>query len=234
MLRNEFGREKIIVGNFKDKKIKNAQSTNSKHLKFKSLICELCNTSLTQQADKEFDNVCQLALQKLTNGDNPASIFDLARYNLGTQEYLNIFRYFGKLLCCHMAEVGAPIPKMLAQFSIGKNSLNRIWLEIKADPTFSNAILAIGEHQYAAHGGLIVYADKITNAPNAFHSSLTIGPVQYVFHIRLNEFEQWELQKEYPEFYEWCSSKVEDSKKNPICAQEWLQVGLIAQDGIDG
>jgi len=189
-LRQEFGNEALVVGvsGPAEGKMKSAQSTNSKHLKFNVSICEACNTSRTQLADREFDHFHELAMKKVGSNEDPLSIFEMERYSVDSEPYLNVFRYFAKLLCCHIAEVNGPIPATLAEFAIAENSFNRIWLEVKSDPTYKYATAHIGEYQYAAHGGLIVYADKNTNEANAFHSTFTVGPLQYVFHIRLESF----------------------------------------------
>lgn len=206
--------------------MKSAQSTNSKHLKFNISICETCNTSRTQQADREFDIFHEIAIGKIKSNESPTSAIDNIRYTEGSEPYLNLFRYFAKLLSCHIAAVSAPIPVALAKFAIGGSEINRIWLQIKSDPTYHYAILNIGEHQYAAHGGLIVYGDKSTREPNAFHSTITIGPIQYVFHTRLNALEKMEIRENHPEFLEWCVSKVEEAKSNPIPENTLWQFGL--------
>jgi hypothetical protein len=150
----------------------------------------------------------------------------MERYSEGSEPYLNVFRYFSKLLSCHMAEVNAPIPVTLAKFSIGDNDINRIWLELKSDPTYRYAVSFMGEHQYAAHGGLIVYGDRNTSEPNAFHSTITVGPLQYVFHTRLDPLEKIEIRNKYPEFFEWLISKVREAKDNPIPENTLLQIGV--------
>ncbi|MBL3619574.1 MAG: hypothetical protein JMN26_17895 [gamma proteobacterium endosymbiont of Lamellibrachia anaximandri] len=227
-LRKEFGTEALVVGvtGPEEGKMKSAQSTNSKHLKFNVSICEACNTSRTQQADREFDHFHKLAMKKIESNEDPLSIFEMERYSVDSGPYLNVFRYFAKLLCCHIAEVNGPIPTTLSEFAIAKNSLNRIWLEVKNDPIYIFATAQIGEYQYAAHGGLVVYGDKDTNEANAFHSTVTVGPLQYVFHIRLESFEKVEIRKQYPDFFEWCRSKVEEAKNTPIPDNALVQLGL--------
>lgn len=228
VLRKEFGDKSLVVGvmDSTEEKMKPAQSTNSKRLKFSISICETCNTSPTQQADKEFDRFHQIALENVKALKDPLSVFELECYSQGSESYLNVFRYFAKLLSCHLAEINAPIPILLARFSIGKIASNCIWLEIRSDPTYRHAVTQIGEHRYAAHGGLVVYGDKNSGSPNAFHSTLTVGPLEYVFHMRLNELEKTELREKYVDFHEWCVSKVEEAKECPIPDGTLLQLGL--------
>ncbi|WP_296218493.1 hypothetical protein [Pseudomonas sp. UBA2684] len=231
-LRKEFGREALVIGTAgpTKSKTKSAQSANSKHLKFNVSICEACNTSRTQQADREFDNFHDLALEKVKINEDPSSVFEMDRYSEGSEPYLNVFRYFAKLLSCHIAQVNAPIPIMLAKFAIGESAFNRIWLWVKTDPTYHQALPYIGEHQYAAHGGLIVYGDKNTNEPNAFHSTITVGPIQYVFHTRLAPTEKIEILEKYPDFLAWCITKVQHAKENPIPESTLFQFGLKDED----
>lgn len=227
-LRKEFGKDALMVGvsGSTEGKMKSAQSSNSKHLKFDVSICEACNTSRTQQADREFDRFHEFAMEKVESNENPLSIFEMERYSVDSEPYLNVFRYFAKLLCCHIAQVNGPIPTTLAEFAIAENSLNRIWLEVKRDPTFAYMTAHIGEHQYAAHGGLIVYGGKETHEANAFHSTITVGPPQYVFHIRLESFEKAEISDRYPDFHEWCNARVAKAEEYPIPENNLVQLGL--------
>nr|WP_321269659.1 hypothetical protein [uncultured Tolumonas sp.] len=225
-LRKVFGSDSLVIGRIGETKMKLAQSANSNRLKFNIPICELCNTARTQKADKEFDRFHQYSLEQIKYGKDPLSIFDWDLYTKDSEPYLNIFRYFAKLLCCHLAELNGPIPIALAQFAIGEIQHNCIWLEIKADPTYQQFSHELGEHAYAAHGGLIVYGDKQSHGPNAFHSSLTIGPVQYVYHMRLHHFEINELKSDFRIFFDWCVSKVEEAIVNPISELERIKLGL--------
>ena len=101
-LLKEFGQTQLIVAKDEDtsKRPKLAQSVRSKHLKFAARICEACNSARTQGADREFGTFRREARAKLMNGEDPAAVFELERYTQGTVEYLNVFRYFSKLLCC--------------------------------------------------------------------------------------------------------------------------------------
>lgn len=83
-----------------------------------------------------------------------------------------------------------------------------------------------GEHQYAAHGGLIVYGHESSGNANAFHSTLTVGPIQYVFFMRLAGLERLELRVLYPEFYRWCREQVELAKNSPLSKEERKSAGL--------
>lgn len=227
-LRQEFGETELYVAQLdvENARPKLAQSTQSKHLKFNVPVCEECNTHRTQRADREFDNFHKLSSNLLVCGQEPADVFSDSKYEEGTPAFLNVFRYFAKLLCCHMAEVEAPRPIRLSRFAIGLSHHNPVWLAVHKDWTYSQMKDQISEHQYAAHGGLIVYGQKDTGSANAFHSTLTVGPIQYVFFMRLAGLELMELRALHPRFYQWCKEHVELAKSMPLSDEEMRKHGL--------
>ena len=228
-LKAELGETELYVGQSGNGRCKPkfAQSTRSKHLKFKARICESCNTDKTQPADREFDNFNEITSEILSSGGDPTTVFDLPQYREGTVAYLNVFRYFAKLLCCHLAEIQAPCPIRISNFAIGRSEENYIFLDIKKDWTFEKISKQIGEIDYAAHGGLIVYGDKLSGLADGFHSTLTIGSLQYVFYIKLGNVEKLEMEELYPEFSAWCQAKVKQAKESPLSVDECQSQGLI-------
>lgn len=216
-LRKEFGKTELHIyqnqahQNSRESKLRYAQSDKSKFLKFKTAkLCEICNTSLTQPADFEFDAFNTLVKKNSKKGWESSEVFKLPEYAKETESYLNIFRYFAKLLCCHLSDIDAPVPRRLSSFSINKDNFNQqIWLEIKNDPIYENLSEQIKDLQYAAHGGLTVFVDKLTYIPRKISSSLTIGSIQYIFHVELSAPEQQELETNHTEFFELCKSQAE-------------------------
>jgi hypothetical protein len=226
-LRKELGKVPLSVGVMDSKELnfKPIQSTNSKFLKFNISICESCNTSATQKADKEFDRLNEVALDKIANHEKPEMVFKLKRYVTNSEPYLNVCRYFAKLLSCHLAQANAPMPKRLALFAIGKSDLNCIDLELKVDSFYAKLKTYKIPHG-AAQGGLIVEGDKSLCSPNAFSSTLTIGPLQYLFTIQLNETEEKEMAEDYPEFFKRCKKKIEETKENPFSKDTLFRLGI--------
>jgi hypothetical protein len=196
-------------------------------------MCSACNTTRTQAADREFDHFHQAAYALISRADDPALIFDEQRYEKGSEAYLSVFRYFAKLLCCHLAEIGAPRPRHISRFALGDNKINCVWLAVDQDWAYKQRLCELGEHPYAAHGGLVVYGNKKTGAPNAFHSTLTIGPLRYVFFSRLNVLGQLELRLCHRTFYDWCREQVQKAMKHPLSATEKLLLGLSAEEPHD-
>ena len=209
---------------------KYVQSSRSRLLQFSARMCALCNGSRTQPADKEFDRLHSLTLQLVKEGNEPEFAFADKRYIEGSACYLNIFRYFAKLLCCHLAEVNAPRPVHMSQFAIGNNDRNCIWLRIRHDWTYQQYVLHVGRHPYAAHGGLVVYVNNWDKGPNAFHSTLTIGAVQYVFFSRLTWFERIALRVNHRKFYTWCRERGVEFAANPMSDIVKRRLGVIGDE----
>lgn len=88
---------------------RHAQSPKSKAFHFAARVCEDCNNARTQPANIAFDEFSAQASSLLKRGLDPAGVFDDPRFSSsGGHLYLNVFRYFAKLMCCHLAEMGAP------------------------------------------------------------------------------------------------------------------------------
>jgi hypothetical protein len=230
-LRSEFGREKMVIGITEDPStFRNAQGIKSKVLHFSSRVCANCNNVLTQAPDREFDFFMSEARTLLQDRNDPKLVFENPRYRVGSDSYLNIFRYFAKLLCCHLGEIRAPRPMHLSRFARGLANQNCVWLDVVKDVTYRQISAKLGEHQYAAHGGLIVYGDKHSRLPNAFHSTLTIGPICFVFFSRLNWFEKMEIKLAHTEFRTWCSERVSESIAQPLSQSQMLRLGLAKDE----
>jgi hypothetical protein len=229
MLKQEFGKKPLSIYRMDglDGRARIAQSIKSKHLKFESKMCQSCNGSRTQMPDREFDKFSTLALQRLRLQKDPVSPLSDDAYWVGSSSYLNLFRYFSKILCCHLAEIDAPIPRRVSQFAIGKLQCNCVSLDIRRDWTYKQAADELGEFKYAAHGGLIMFGNGITNAPQGFHSTITVGPLQYVFSIHLYPIEVLELRCIYREFYDWCCSRIEFFKQAPLSEEHQRSLGFL-------
>ena len=212
----EFGKDEMFIGNadFPQAPGKYAQSPKSKALHFVSRLCADCNGARTQGADKEFDRLHSVAREMIENGVDPSLAFNDCRYKAGSPAYLNVFRYFAKLLCCHMAEVGAPRLIHMSKFGIGLSNFNCISLQVREDWTYQQLSQFVGKQQYAAHGGLTVLIDRKTNAPHRFHSTLTLGPLQYVFFTNLNWFQCQHLKYFHHSFCVWARNQVTNAPES--------------------
>lgn len=229
-LKAEFGSNSLAIGHFDEptRRVRLAQSPRSKAFHFDAPLCRDCNSRRTQAADREFDRFHLTAKALLDAGEDPSRVFEDQRYPVGSEPYLNVFRYFAKLLCCHMAELGAPRRVHVAAFAMGEVEQNCVWLAVDRDWTYEQFSQQLGPHQYAAHGGLVVYGDRRTGNANAFHSSLSIGPLRYVFFSRLIWLERMELRLMHRRFYKWCRAQVAEATTSPMPQTDLLRLGLAA------
>jgi hypothetical protein len=214
VLRDEFGNVPLYIGDPNDtQQLKYAQGPKSKAFHFNAKICKNCNSNLSQQGDRAFDEFHKLAKISILENNNEywnEGIFSPPEFAPGTTKSANIFRYFSKILCCRIAESEGPVFKYLGEHSIGRFATNRIWLQTRKNPRFEQVYSEEGPSSYAAHGGLIVYAKRSNYHPTAFHSSLTIGPVQYIFWFRLHWLESLEMYYFHRKFTQWCIDQAKD------------------------
>lgn len=186
-IRSLFSGEPMMIGSFnKGDRPRHAQSSKSKAFHFRSKICAACNSNRTQNADLEFARFDEVTRELLAQGADPASVFDEPRYAVGNTPYLNVFRYFAKVLACHIAEVGGPRFTALVDFAIGRSDINIVILQMGLDDRFQFWLENTGDSEFAAHGGLGVTFSKHTGLTNGFASSLTHGALRYEFGINFN------------------------------------------------
>ena len=223
LLKEEFGSAQMVIGNFdaSSDKLKQVQSPRSKALHFKARMCSRCNNDRSQKADEEFVRFHKYASELLQKSENLKNVFENTRYTAGSEPYLNVFRYLAKILCCQMADAGAPRPLHMAKFAIGQKKRNCIWLNIDQDFLFKQ-LAERGVVQYAAHGGLVVYGDKATGGPNAFHSTITVGSIRYIFYSRLTKWERYRIMRDSPEYY----LGIKAAQGRPISTDDKLRLGL--------
>lgn len=226
-LRKIFGREPMVIGSFDGTSIpRHAQGPKSQAFHFSARICASCNSSQTQAPDREFDRFSALVSELLSQGKSPESVFSLSQYELSSAPYLNIFRYFAKLLCCHVAESGGPRALALSEFALGRTGRNTVCLCIDADPTYETFHEQIGEHKFAGHGGLIVPVHSKTQLPTSFRSSLTLGAVRYIFWVRFGVLPGLALQVFHRPFFEKCQEAYRETLRNPPSDEERRRLGV--------
>ncbi|MHB1217414.1 MAG: hypothetical protein ACYC1L_04340 [Alphaproteobacteria bacterium] len=224
-LRRRLGSDHMIV--VRGKKWKLAQSDKSNHVKFKSTICEECNTATTQRSDKAYDAF----IEEIEKADiNDDAVKSAAEKFLIENEtlYLPTFRYFAKLLGCHLADIKAPIPNQLANFVACKSERNCIWLNIRVDQDYKETIAELPDfaQKRVAHGGLIVITKKPNFFPTKFYSTLTIGAIQFMFFYELTHLEIRELQFFFKDFASWCAEKAQATIEDDDSLEHLARVGL--------
>ncbi|HGM6754461.1 TPA: hypothetical protein ACKQB7_000149 [Serratia marcescens] len=226
-LRKIFGANAMVIGNFDDGGIlRTAQGPKSKAFHFSARMCALCNGSRTQPADQEFDRFHTIVSSLLSEGRDPCEVFNAPQYDLGSEAYLNVFRYFSKILCCHVAESCGPRPLEACEFAIGKTSRNIVFLQIDVDPIYQTYRDLYGEHSYARHGGLVVPFDPEAYNPTCFKSTLSLGAVRYIFWVRFDAVIGAELRTSHNEFWLKCEAAYKDAIKNPLSDEERYRLGI--------
>jgi hypothetical protein len=204
-----------------------AQGLDSKHLKFMSIICQPCNSTITQASDRAYDKFVQIVEAA---GDSEAAIGAAYAYIdalKGTDEYTSLFRYFAKLLGCHLADIGAPIPTHLSRFVGKKTNRNCIWLGTRADLSYADMASRLGEAgPYAAHGGLVVITREPKLLPTRLYSTSTIGAMQFIFYFVLTLPEIWEMRLRHPKFIRWCADSARATIETPIPVDQLRRLGL--------
>ena len=122
LLKNEFGSRKTKFFGIDGPKI--LQSSKSKRVHFNSKICMDCNSSRTQAGDRAFDRLhfglkkLQALGAELTDGNNHPNC------GLSVEDTTDYFRYFAKIICCFLAEVGGPRSRSLSAFARGLSNNN--------------------------------------------------------------------------------------------------------------
>ncbi|ESZ02611.1 hypothetical protein X736_29125 [Mesorhizobium sp. L2C089B000] len=233
-LRSIFGRDAMVIGHFDGLRApRAAQGPKSREFHFSAKLCGECNSVRTQPADNEFVRFHESALALYSAGDDPAQAFRLDRYRIGSEPYLNVFRYLAKLMACHIAESKGPRSLSIARFASGDSDFNPIKLFMDPDPTYREFANLTGDHSFAAHGGLVVKTDPKTELPTGFHTFLTLGQLRYVFSVDFSPLVAIALKMFHRDFFNKCQAAYRAALAEPISADTLTKLGLdksLAQD----
>lgn len=226
-LRKIFGKgETMSISDFNGDGIpREAQGPKSRAFHFSARMCSLCNGTRTQAADLEFDRFHILVSSAISENQDPAIVFTLPQYTSGSEAYLNVFRYFSKLLCCHIADLYGPRPLAACEFAIGKKNQNIISLRIDTDPNYAVFKDIFKEDKFASHGGLTVMCDGKTHNPESFQSSITLGEVRYTFWFRFEPVVENELHINHYEFWRKCVVAYQEALKNSSSNESFQNLG---------
>jgi len=229
-LRRHFGEDEMYVGSTSDnpRRGKIAQGVDSKHLKFTNPICERCNSHVTQESDRAYDEFVAQIERRGSTQEAAYEVLADPKFCIGSPLYIPLFRYFAKLLGCHLSEDNAPIPLHLSRFVAKKTERNCICLEVRRDITFDTLADTFSgdDLKYAAHGGLAIITKKPKLLPTKLYSTMTIGPIQFIFYSVLTVFEIWEMRLRHSDFIRRCAEAAQREIDNPIPHPDLEQLGL--------
>ncbi|WP_374303295.1 hypothetical protein [Ferrovibrio sp.] len=228
-IRRHFGSDSMYVATFSgDKRARLAQGPNSKNLKYRSVICENCNSSVTQESDFAYDSFIRAIEKNDATGFGAHLVWQQEEFKEGGSLYIPLFRYFAKLLGCHLADIEAPIPRHLIRFVKKETERNCIFLDIRSDPTYAtlDARLQNERLKFAAHGGLVVITGGPKALPRRLHSTLSIGKFQFIYEYNYTKFEIWEMQVIQREFIKLCVTASQKAVSNPLAEADLDRLGL--------
>ena len=226
-IRAMFGSEKMVIGQFGgEQPYRNAQGPKSKALHHSAGLCADCNGARTQPADREFDRLHKLTLAHHAAGKDPITAFEVPRYAEGGAPYLNVFRYFAKLLCCQMGDVHGPRPVSVSAFATGELDHNRVFLQVDGDPNYRDWSAVSGEHAYAAHGGLAIIMDRKTERPSRIQSYLTLGPIRYRYWMEFARIEVTALACFHKDFWQAARAAMQEYIDNPPTDEQLERMGF--------
>ncbi|WP_123646704.1 hypothetical protein [Lysobacter enzymogenes] len=195
----------MVIGAFDgESRPRFAQSAKSKAFHFRARLCGTCNSSRTSAADLEFTEFDKLARERMEAGLDPGDVFKEPRYTVGGEPYLNLFRYFAKVLACQIAQEDGPRILPVTEFAIGKSDFNPVLLAMDLDPAFLAFSQVLGSQEFAAHGGLAMQLSRLTGLVHCLFSTLTHGKLRYTFSIEFDFRVGLALQRFDPVFHERC------------------------------
>jgi len=195
LLKSEFGSRKAIIAGKEAPKI--LQSPRSKYVHFDAKICKDCNSTRTQAGDRAFDRL-HSGLKKLradgaelTDGNNPPNC------DLSHEVCVDYFRYFAKIICCFLAEVGGPRSRSLSAFAQGLSHNNPIFLQISRHDQYEAYRAAMNTRGFAQHGGLKFRFDDKKKWVQSIESSLAVSGIHYEFWVQLGWIPRLELHMSF-------------------------------------
>lgn len=205
-----------------------ARGPRSAHLKYSSPICERCNSATTQESDRAYDKFITHIENEGATESAISSAFSLPEFQKSGESYIPLFRYFAKLIGCHLADIDAPIPTHLSKFVRKASARNCIWLATRPNPEIQRRAANGNEDdtRYAAHGGLVVITKEPKLRPVRLHTTLSVGAIQFVFTYVYTIFEKWEMLLRYQDFVEWCAKQAKIAKESPLEDIELDRLGL--------
>ena len=207
LLKDEFGsRQTILVGKDAPKIL---QSPRSKKAHFAAKICMNCNSSRTQAGDRAFDQLHRGLKESLAKGEELTDSNNHPNCELSPKDSADSFRYFAKVICCFLAEVGGPRSRSLSAFALGLSDKNPIFLHISEDKQYEANLAEMDTKGFAQHGGLKFRFDDEKKWVQSIESSLSVGGISYEFWVQLRWLQKLELKFKFGQLVSNASANLE-------------------------
>lgn len=207
LLKGEFGSRKMVMTGKNGPKI--LQSPRSRHAHFNAKICGECNSSRTQAADRAMDLLHKGLKERLAEGQQLTDRNNHPNCKLSPCDSADSYRYFAKVICCFLAEIGGPRSRSLSQFALGLNEKNPIFLWISKDERYDVILAEMKTNGFAEHGGLTFRFDDKKKWVQSIESSLSIGGIRYEFWVQLRWLAKLELHFRYGQLVRKALSNLE-------------------------
>lgn len=191
----------LILHNPEARRPRLAQSPKSRVFHFKSKLCEVCNTARTQLADRAFEQYHHDTLAQIAELGSSLQTESQSGF---AEPSNDVFRYFAKLMCGFLADVGGPRPNEISEFAIGSAEFNPIFLNIQKIP------MQYSEEQFtlASHGGLGARFGEDGRYIRSLEGSVTVGIIQYEYWVQLRWRAKIELERDYADFVERARASI--------------------------
>ncbi|WP_084420444.1 hypothetical protein [Henriciella litoralis] len=188
-------------------------SPKSKNAKFQKSICHRCNTNVSKHYDDAYSQFSEDLRAIMTDGADPNEIVNMWPWNQPLSPLGKDYRkYFEKLIGCHAAEVGAPIPEALS-LSVA----NVLWPVRTRATILCNESWRLGiaelrksgdPFSHVAHHGLAVLFDRETFGPKSYRSGIRIDWADVYFEYEFDDEEVEELCSDHIEFLDEARSNA--------------------------
>lgn len=205
-----------IIGSYHGVKI--AQGKNSNSLKFGKFVCVNCNTSRTQVADRAYDDFRKWIRNLTERNFGEGSRIRNWDFSEKSERHTNLARYFAKLLCCHFAEDGIPIPVRLGNFAIGVSDENCIFLTIQEDKRYE-----VSEMGAVPLSGLFVLKNDQTDKATRFQSSVSYLGNQIIYEMEWSANETLELMNDHSHVFSFLTESLKRGMSNPEMHEQGLK-----------
>lgn len=206
LLRREFPNGSMMMSGVAGRRI--AQSSKSKVFHFRSRLCSRCNSERTQAADRAFDQLHECLLARRAHGLPLVDADHRPLCSMEAKVQTDSFRYFSKILCLYLAEVGGPRPKALAAFAIGVSDRNCVKVRVVEDPTYESDLALLGTQGFASHGGLLFGFNPGLTRVEDMQSAIAVGGIRYEFWVRLRWMAALELELSYSELIRLARQQI--------------------------